>query len=112
MAIVHDKQGQYGEALELHKQSLAIKLKVHGPDHPDVSLRALRNAARQGVGFVLTVGDEIGEYINEGAAAWLGARAERVFHEATTVHEACPAWCVSLWRMRDAGRLHPSTEEI
>ena len=59
-----------------------------GPDHPDVSLRALRNAARQGVGFVLTVGDEIGEYINEGAAAWLGTRAERVFHEATTVHDA------------------------
>ena len=37
MAGVHSAQGQYGEALELYKQSLAIRLKVHGPDHPDVA---------------------------------------------------------------------------
>jgi len=37
MANVHFKQGQYGEALELLKQSLAIWRKVHGPDHPEVA---------------------------------------------------------------------------
>jgi hypothetical protein len=37
MAGVRYAQGQYGEALKLYKQSLAILLKVHGPDHPEVA---------------------------------------------------------------------------
>ena len=36
MACVYYKQGKYGEALELHEQSVAILIKVLGKDHVDV----------------------------------------------------------------------------
>ena len=34
---MYDKQGKYGEALELHEQSVAILIKVLGKDHVDVA---------------------------------------------------------------------------
>ena len=36
MAIVFHAQGDYDQALEHHRKSLAIKLKALGPEHPDV----------------------------------------------------------------------------
>jgi len=39
---VCDGQGKYGEALGLYEQSLAIRIKVLGKDHADVSCVCLR----------------------------------------------------------------------
>ncbi len=37
MATVYEAQGRLGEALELHEKSLAIMIKVLGPEHADVA---------------------------------------------------------------------------
>ena len=37
IANVYYSQGKYAEALEYHNKSLEIKLRVVGPDHPQVA---------------------------------------------------------------------------
>ena len=37
MAMVHDSQGNYDEALRLYDQALKIYMKALGPDHADTA---------------------------------------------------------------------------
>ena len=43
--LLTDAQGNYGEAEELYKRSLAIHEQLLGPDHPNVAI-SLNNLAR------------------------------------------------------------------
>jgi len=44
LAALYYKQGQYTQAEQLYKRSLAIREKALGPDHPDVA-QSLENMA-------------------------------------------------------------------
>ena len=37
MAVVHEKQAKFPEALRMHQEVLEIRLKTFGPEHPDVA---------------------------------------------------------------------------